>query len=49
MLKRKKKYGITSADVGKNLCILHMALQIAVVHLSSSEKDLTIKLYPVIK
>ena len=37
-----------SGDVGKILRFLHMALQIAVVHLSPSEKDLSIKLYPVI-
>ena len=39
MLKRKKKYGLTSGDVGKIPCFLHMALQIAVMHLSLSEKD----------
>ena len=38
---KKEKYGITRRDVGKILCFLHMALQIAVVHLSLSEKDLT--------
>ena len=29
--------------MGKILCFLHMALQIAVVHLSPSEKDLSFK------
>ena len=48
MLKRMKKCGITSEDVGKIQCFLHMALQIAEVHLLPSEKDLTIKFYPVI-
>ena len=42
-----KKCGITSGDVGKNLLFLHMALQIALVHLLPSEKDLTIKCCPV--
>ena len=40
-VKKKEKYGITSGDVGKTLYFLHMALQIAVVHLSLLEKDLT--------
>ena len=42
MFKRIKKCGTISGDVEKNQ-FLHMALQIAVVYLMPSEKNLTIK------
>ena len=48
MLKRTRKCGISSGEVGRIQCFLHMALQIAVVHLLPSEKDSTIKFYQVI-
>ena len=40
-VKKKEKIWNNQWGCGKTLCFLHMALQIAVVHLSLSEKDLT--------
>ena len=47
-MKKNEEIWNNQWGVGKIQCFSHMTLQIAVVHLSPSGKDLTMKFYPVI-